>query len=82
MPKANSGYTHNFGVNFWVFKDDEFETEAKTNNGHRVGLLLVGSPPLARTEHSQRPLLTYTEYTQGLLLACCVSARRHLYVTF
>ncbi len=33
MPRADSGYPHNFMVNSWVFKDDESESEAKTNNG-------------------------------------------------
>ncbi len=57
MRRANSGYSHNFGVSSWVFKEDESETEAKTNGGHRVYLLLVGSTLLACTEHAQRPLL-------------------------
>ncbi len=33
MPRADSGYPRNFGINSWVFKDDESETEAKTNSG-------------------------------------------------
>ncbi len=40
MPRADSGDPHNFTVNFWVFKDDEFESDAKTNSRHRVCLLL------------------------------------------
>ncbi len=35
MPRADSGYLHNFEVNSWVFKDDESKTEAKTNSGYR-----------------------------------------------
>ncbi len=34
MPKADSGYPHNFMVNSWVFKDDESESDAKTNSRH------------------------------------------------
>ncbi len=66
MPRADSGYLHKFGVNSWGFKDDESETEVKTNSGHRVCPLLFGSSLYACTEHGQRPLL-----------ACGVSVRTH-----
>ncbi len=56
MPRADSGYLHNFMVNFWVFKDDESESDAKTNSRHRVCLLLVGSLLLAWRVHAQSPL--------------------------
>ncbi len=56
MPRADSGYAHNFRVNSCVFKDDEYETEAETNSGYRVYLLLVRSLLLACTEHAQHPL--------------------------
>ncbi len=36
MPKADLGHLHNFTVNSWVFKDDESESEAKTNSGPQV----------------------------------------------
>ncbi len=51
MPKVDSSNPQSFGVNFWVFKDDESETEAKTNSGHRV------CPLLACTEHALCSLL-------------------------
>ncbi len=57
MLRVDSGYSHNFGVNSWVFKDHRSETEAKTKSGHWVCPLLVRSLPLACTEHAQRPLL-------------------------
>ncbi len=47
IPKADSGYPHNFMVNSWVFKDDESKSDAKTNSRHRVCLHLVGSLLLA-----------------------------------
>ncbi len=59
MSRENSDYLYNFGINSLVFKDDESKTEAKTNSGHRVCPLLVGSPILAYTEHAQRPLSAY-----------------------
>ncbi len=59
MPRANSSYTHNFMVNFWVFKDDEPESEAKTNSGPQVCLLLVEGPHFVCVEHAQRPLLAH-----------------------
>ncbi len=55
MPRAHSGYPHNFMVDSWVFKDDE--SEAKTNSGPRVCPLLVESPYFACVEHAQCPLL-------------------------
>ncbi len=54
MPRADTGYPYNFEVNSEVFKDDEFETEVKTNSGHQVCLLL-----LACTEYAQGPLFAY-----------------------
>ncbi len=36
MPRGDSGYPHNFGVNALVFKDDESKSEAKTNSGLQV----------------------------------------------
>ncbi len=65
VPRGDWGYPHNFGVNSWVFKD-ESETEAKTNIGHRVCLLLVRSP-----------LLVCTEHAQCLLSACHVNTHTH-----
>ncbi len=50
---------HNFMVNSWVFKDDESETDAKSNSRHRVCLLLVGSPLLAWRVHAQSPPLAH-----------------------
>ncbi len=46
-------------VNFWVFKDDESESEAKTNSGPRVYPLLVESPHFACVEHAQCPFLAH-----------------------
>ncbi len=46
-------------VNSWVFKDDESETDAKTNNEYRVCTILVGSPLLAWRVHAQNPLLAH-----------------------
>ncbi len=34
MPRADSGYPHNFMVDSWVFKDDESESDAKINSRH------------------------------------------------
>ncbi len=53
MARADSGYPHNFMVNSWVFKDDESESDAKTNSRHQVCLLL------AWRVHAQSPLLAY-----------------------
>ncbi len=49
ISRADPDYPHHFMVNSWVFKDDESESDAKTNSRHRVCLLLVGSPLLAWT---------------------------------
>ncbi len=64
MPRADLGYHHNFMVKWssWVFKDDECESDAKTNSRHRVCPLLVGSP-----------LLAWSVHAQSLLLAHCVN---------
>ncbi len=66
MPVAESGYHHNFMVNSWVFKDDESESDAKTNSRHRVCLLLVGSP-----------LLAWRVLAQSSLLAHCINTHVH-----
>ncbi len=58
----------NFMVNSWVFKDDESESEAKTNGGPRMCPLLVEGPHFACVEHAQ-----------CLLLAHCVSTHTHRY---
>ncbi len=58
MPRLHSGYPHNFMVNSWVFKDDESETDAKTNR-HRMCPLLVLSLLLAWRVHAQSPLLAH-----------------------
>ncbi len=47
MLRADSGYPHNFMVNSWVFRDDESESEVKTNSGPGVCPLLVE----VRTSH-------------------------------
>ncbi len=44
IPRADSGYPHNFMVNSRVFKGDEFKSEVKTNSGPRVCPLLVKGP--------------------------------------
>ncbi len=69
MPRVDSCYLHNFMVNFWVSKDDESESDAKTNSRHRVYLLLVGSPLLAWSVHAQSPLLAHY-----------VRRRRHMHI--
>ncbi len=56
MFRVGASYPHIFGVNSDIFKDEESETEAKTNSGHRVDLLLVGSPLFACKNHIQNPL--------------------------
>ncbi len=38
--RADSGYPHNFIVDFWVFKDDESKSEAKTNSRPRVSAVI------------------------------------------
>ncbi len=57
VPRVDSGYPHNFMVDSWVFKDDESESEAKTNRGSRVCPLLVESPHFACVEYAQCLLL-------------------------
>ncbi len=59
MPRADSGYSHNFMVKSLVFKDDESESEAKTNSGPRACLFLFEGPHFACVEHAQCPLLAY-----------------------
>ncbi len=59
MPRADSDYHHDFMVNSWVFKDDESESEAKTNSGPRMCPLLVESPHFACLEHAQCSLLAH-----------------------
>ncbi len=81
MRRVDSGYPYNFRVYSWVFKNDESETEAKTNRGHWVCLLLVGSPPC--TEHAQCLLLTchvstYTPYCTALGLFLFI----YIYIIF
>ncbi len=66
MPRADSGYPHNFMVNSWVLKDVESESEIKTNSGPRVCPHLVEGPYFACVEHAQ-----------CLLLAHCVSTHTH-----
>ncbi len=60
-------------VNSWVFKDDESESEVKTNSGPRVCPLLVKGPHFACVVYAQCPLLAH-----------CVSTymytHTHLYV--
>ncbi len=51
MPRADLGYPHNFRVKSWAFKDDESESDAKTNSGPRVCPLLVKGPHFAWVEH-------------------------------
>ncbi len=48
IPRANSGYTRNLMVDSCVFKDDESESEAKTNSGPRVCLLLLNAAVCTR----------------------------------
>ncbi len=68
MPRADSGYPHNFMVNSWVFKDDESESDAKINSRHRLCLLLVGSPLLAWRVHAQSLLLAHYVNTRWLVI--------------
>ncbi len=60
MQRTDSGYPHNFMVDSWVFKDDESESEAKTNRGPRVCPLLVEGLHFAYLEHAQCPLLAHS----------------------
>ncbi len=46
-----------------MFKDDESESDAKTNSRHQVCLLSVGSPLLAWRIHAQSPLLAHCVHT-------------------
>ncbi len=69
MPRADSDYPHKFRVNFWVFKDDESESEAETKSGPRVCPLLVESPHFACVEHAQYPLLAHCVNTHTHILA-------------
>ncbi len=41
MQRADSGYLHKFEIKSCAFEDDEFENEGKTNNVHRMCLLLA-----------------------------------------
>ncbi len=59
MPWADSGYSHNFMANSWVFKDNESKSEAKTNSGPRVCPLLVEGPHFACAKYAQCPLLAH-----------------------
>ncbi len=71
MPRADSSYPHNyFMVDSWVFKDDESESEAKTNSGPRVCPLLVESSHFRCAEHAQCPLLAH-----------CVSIHTHTHTS-
>ncbi len=67
MPRVDSGYppTHIFMVNSWVFKDDESESEVKTNSRPRVCPLLVKGPHFAFAEHAQCPLLAHRVHTHA-----------------
>ncbi len=58
-PRADSGYPHNFMVDFRVFKDDESKSDARTNSRHRVCLPLVGSPLLAHCVYTHTHTHTY-----------------------
>ncbi len=64
IPRADSGYPHNFMVDSWVFKDDESESAAKTYSGPRVCPLLVKSPHFACVEHAQCPLLAHCKHAR------------------
>ncbi len=66
MPRADPGYPHNFMVNLWVFNVDKSESEAKTNSGLSVCLLLVEGPHFACVERAPCPLLAH-----------CVSVHTH-----
>ncbi len=59
IPRADPGYPPNFRVNSWVFKDNEPESEYKTNSRARVCPLLVGGLHFACVEHAQCPLLAH-----------------------
>ncbi len=59
MPRADSGYLHNFMVSSWVFKGDESESDVKTNSGPRVRPFLVEGPHFTCVERAQCPLLAH-----------------------
>ncbi len=65
-------------MHFGVLKDDESESEAKTDSGHRVCLLLVGCPHLAWVEHAQCPLLAH-RVSVCALAHTHTKARTHAY---
>ncbi len=67
-------------VNYWVFKDDESETDANTYNRHRVCPLLVGSPLLIWRVHAQSPLLAHYVHTICTLMHCGPHCRPQLFV--
>ncbi len=70
MPRADSGYPHNFMINSWVFKGNESESEVKTNSGPRVCLLLVEGPHFACVEHAECPLLAHRVSTYSRTHTC------------
>ncbi len=59
--KSGRRLPHNFRADYEVFKDKEFETEAKTNSRHQVRLLLVRILLLACIEHA--PSALFAHYT-------------------
>ncbi len=64
MPRADSGYPHNFMVRSWVFKDDESESDTKTNSRYRVCPLLawrVHAQSLLSTHHVNTHTHTHTQ---------------------
>ncbi len=63
-------YTSHLRVNSGVFKDNESETEAKTNNEPRVCPLFIGNPLFVCKEHAQSLLFACKEHVQSLLFAC------------
>ncbi len=71
IPRADSGYSHNFMVNSWVFKDDESKSEVKTISRPRVCPLLVESPHFACVKPAQCPLLVHC------VRAHCARAHTH-----
>ncbi len=71
MPRADSGYPHNFMDNFWVFKDDKSESEVKTNSGPQVCPLLVEGPHLACVGPAQCPLLAHCVSAHARSMLVC-----------
>ncbi len=70
-------------ANSWVFKDEESESEAKTNSEPRVCPLLVEGPPFACVEHAQCPLLVeYPPFACVKHAQCPLLARRVSTYTF